>query len=122
MKEEEKTNLKKINIFVLMMLLFSLTGCAKCISTETSIVQVKVVDKYYRVEHRTPVYNGKTIMWVNSPAVYSITVEYEDNQYTVSGGATYNKYSNRIGEYVNGTLQIRKYDNGSVKCKIVGLE
>ena len=105
-----------------MMLLFSLTGCAKCISTETSIVQVKVVDKYYRVEHRTPVYNGKTIMWVNSPAVYSITVEYEDNQYTVSGGATYNKYSNRIGEYVNGTLQIRKYDNGSVKCKIVGLE
>lgn len=42
--------MKKILIILLAMLIltFSLTGCAKCISTETSTVQVQITGEYHK--------------------------------------------------------------------------
>lgn len=110
------------SLAILLTVAFGLTGCVKCISTETAIVQVKVTDEYYRASYVTPTFSGKSTIIITHPAVYKITVEYDRIKYIISGRDTYNKYSNRVGEYINGTLQIKKYDDGTVRYDIVGLE
>ena len=108
--------MKKIlwNLVILLTCVFALTGCAKCISTETSTVQVKVTDEYYEAAHTALEYNViyDMPMLKTVPTKYRITVEYNDIEYNFTDEDTYNKYSNRIGEYVNGILEIKKYDNG----------
>ena len=56
------------------------------------------------------------------PAVYRITVEYNSVEYDISDSDTYNKYSDKIGEYVDGILETKKYDDGTVRYNIVDLE
>ena len=101
---------------------FTLVGCRKCISTETSVVQVKVVDKYYQAAYITMFWNGKSMMPVSHPAIYKIMVEYDGANYNIYGSIVYDQYSNRIGEYVNGILATKKYDDGSIKRDILNLE
>lgn len=116
---------KTLTILLAMLILtFSLVGCAKCISTETSTVQVKITDEYHRAAYTTMHYNlaTKTMIPQSHSAVYRITVEYDGVEYDISGSDTYNKYSDKIGEYTNGTLQTKKYDDGSVRYDIIELE
>lgn len=80
-----------ISMLVAMTLIFILTSCAKCISTETSTVEVKVIDKYYRSAYVTPVNCGKSITMITPPAVYKIMVEYEGNAYAFYSIDTYTK-------------------------------
>ena len=101
---------------------FTLVGCRKCISTETSVVHVKVVDKYYQAAYITMFWNGKSMMPVSHPAIYKIMVEYDGANYNIYGSIVYDQYSNRIGEYVNGILETKKYDDGSIKRDILNLE
>ena len=68
-------------VSVLFILIFTLSGCAKCISTETTTVQVKITDEYHRSMYVIPVYNGKTTTLVTHPAEYRITVEYDGIEY-----------------------------------------
>ena len=118
-----RTQRKFYILFLLLItIILALTGCAKCINTETSTVQVKIVDKYYSSAYTTPVYYGKTWMMTTHPAVYRITVEYNDIQYNINGHSTYEKYSNRIGDSVNAVLQTKTYDDDSVKYEIIELE
>lgn len=118
--------MKKIlyNTALIVTLAFILPGCAKCISTETSTVQVKVINKYYTPEYSISRYdlNLETIVINRNPAVYRIDVEYNGAEFSFYGQPTYKKYSNRVGEYVNATIQIKKYDNDTAKYKITGLE
>lgn len=116
---------KTLTILLAMLIVtFSLVGCAKCISTEISTVQVKVTDEYHRTAYTTMHYSPatKTMLPQSHPAVYRITVEYDGVEYDISGSDTYNKYSDKIGEYTNGTLETKKYDNRTVKYKVIGLE
>ena len=117
---------KKIlySLALLLAFMFILTGCAKCISTETSTVQVKIIDEYHMAAYTTMYYSPatKTMLPQSHPAVYRITVEYDGVEYDISGSDTYNKYSDKIGEYTNGTLQTKKYDDGSVRYDIIELE
>lgn len=101
---------------------FVLTGCTKCISTETSTVQVKIVDKYYRGAYTTPIFNGKTTTIVTHSATYRITVEYNSVKYNISSHKTYNKYYDKVGEYADGILETKKYDDGTEKYRITGLK
>lgn len=116
--------MKKIlcSLAMTLILISSLNGCAKCISTETSTVQVKIVDEYYSAAYMTPVTSGKVHTVIIHPAVYRITVEYNGVEYDISDSDTYDKYSNRVGEYVNGTLETKKYDDGTVRYNIISLE
>ena len=104
--------------------MLTLVGCVKCISTETSTVQVKVVDKYHRESYMTMSYNHatKTMIPRSHPADYGITVEYDGAEYSISGSDTYRKYSTKIGEYVNGTLETKRYDDGTIRYRIVSLQ
>ena len=71
---------KKIlySLALLLAFMFILTGCAKCISTEISTVQVKIIDEYHRAAYTTMHYSPatKTMIPQSHPAVYRITVEY----------------------------------------------
>ena len=108
----------------LLILMFTLVGCAKCIGIETSTVQVKVTDEYYEEDYTEVYYNPVTKISLpkSHPAVYSITVEYDGTEYNISGRDTYNKYSDKIGEYVNALLETTKYDDGTVRYDIISLE
>ena len=97
-------------------------GCAKCISTEYEIVEVTVTDKWYKPMTMTPVRAGKVTTFVTSPAIWQITVDYNGVDYKISGSDTYNKYKDKIGQTVNGKLEIRTYDDGSVRYDIVSLQ
>lgn len=115
----------KNRIFVLLLLvilIFSLGGCAKCISTEYENVEVTIVDKYYKAMWMQPIFTGKTGGMITHPAVYSITVEYNDIEYTINGSDTYNKYKDKIGQTAIGELEIKTYDDGTVEYDIVSLE
>lgn len=116
---------KKISCIILtFILIFAFTGCAKCISTETFTAQVKIVDEYYREAYTTMYYSPSTKTMLPQPhsAIYRITVEYDGIKYGVLGRDTYNKYSDKVGEYTNGLLRIKKYDDGTVKYDVIGLE
>ena len=116
---------KKIlySLALVLAFMFILTGCAKCISTETSTVQVKIIDEYHRAAYTTMHYSPatKTMLPQSHSAVYRITVEYNSVEYNISGSNTYNKYSDKIGEYVDGILETKKYDDGTVRYNIVDL-
>ena len=114
---------KTILMFLLIaVMMFSLVGCAKCISTEYENVEVNIVDKYYRAMYMTPMRVGKVTTIVTHPAVHRITVEYDGIEYTINGSDTYNRYKNKIGQSTIGTLEIRTYDDGSVRNDIISLE
>lgn len=117
-------NVKNIMfIFLLLALLvFNLVGCAKCISTEYENVEVTIVDKYHRAMWMQPIRSGKATTFITHPAVWHITVEYNGVEYTVSGSDTYDRYKDNIGQTTNGQLEIRTYDDGTVKYDIVSLE
>ena len=102
--------------------MFSLVGCAKLISTEYENVEVTIMDEYHRGAYVTPIYTGKVMTMVTHPAVYRITVRYNDVEYTINDRETYNKYSNKIGETTIGVLEIRTYDDGSIKFNITRLK
>ena len=90
--------MKKVLYSIAMMFIFvfSLVGCAKCISTETSTVQVKIIDEYHRAAYTTMYYSPatKTMKPQSHPAVYRITVEYNGVEYNISDSNTYNKPRN----------------------------
>lgn len=113
---------KALILITSIIIIVFLSGCTKCISTETEIVQVKIVDEYHCGTRVQPVFIGKTASYICYPATYRITVEYENVKYNISGKDTYDKYSNRIVEYVNGVLQIKKYDDNSLRYYIINIE
>lgn len=115
----------KNRIFTLLLLLvmiFSLVGCAKCISTEYESVEVVIVDKYHRGMWMQPIRAGKVTTFITHPAVWRITVEYNGVKYYVNGNDTYNKYKDKIGQTTIGELEIKIYDDDTVKYNIVSLE
>lgn len=116
--------MKKFLYSIVFALMLVLTGCAKCISTETSTVQVKITDEYYKAAYTTTHYNLSTKTFFQQPhsAVYRITVEYDGVEYDIFDSDTYNKYSDKVGEYANGILRTDKYDDGSIRLKIINLE
>lgn len=111
-------------IAILIILIFALSSRAKCIGIETSTVQVKVVGKYYREDYTTVEYNVvlKMPMPEVVPEICRITVEYKGIKYDICDKDAYNKYSDMIGEYVNGILQTKQYDDGTVRYDIIELE
>lgn len=106
---------KSFKILTIMILIcsmfFMLVGCRQCIDVKQEEVEVTIVDEYHRGTYCTPVSNGKTIVLITHPAVYKITVEYEDYSFTISGSDTYNKYCDKVGQTTTGVLEIRTYSS-----------
>jgi hypothetical protein len=99
----------------------SFAGCAELINTEHKTVNVRIVDAYHRSAWAQPMMAGKVMTMITHPAVYRIDVEYEGVEYSVSGSDTYNAYKDLVGETVPAILEIRTYDDGTVKYDIISL-
>jgi hypothetical protein len=93
----------------------------KYINTEYKTVGVKIVDADYSDSHITPIMIGKTPSIQHHHEEYAITVEYDDVEYVFGDEDAYEKYHDRIGEQVIGTLRIRTYKNGRIKHDIIEL-
>lgn len=110
-----------IVLLVLLPVFTIMAGCAELISTEYETVQVKIVDKYHRGSYLTPMRAGKVTTYITHPAVWRITVEYEGVEYSISGHDTYDRYKDMVGETISATLEIRRYDDGTIKYDITEL-
>lgn len=111
-----------VTILLSIFSIFLLSGCAKLVSTENSTVQVKIVDAYYKSPYTTFMYINNMLIPQTNPAEYKLAVRYNGVRYWFDNKNIYEKYSNRIGEYTSGTLETRKYDDGTRKYRIVELE
>ena len=112
-------------VFCLMLtilLVFSLTGCADLISTETKKVDVLITYEDYSGAWLQPMWTGKMFTYIAHPAQYEITVKYDGIEYTLDNETYYNAYKNRIGDTITGTLEVKTYDDGTVKYDIIALE
>ena len=109
-------------MIIITLLIIPLCGCKKLISKEYKEVEVVVIDKYYRAMYITPMKVGKVTMMQTHPAKYRITVKYNDVKYTLNGKKTYDKYKDKVGETVIGVLEIRTYDDGTIKYDITELK
>jgi hypothetical protein len=56
------------------------------------------------------------------PASYNTVVEYDSVEYSLSSSETYYKYRDKIGKTAKGKLETKRYDDGSMKIRIVSLE
>lgn len=113
---------KIISTILCLIFAFSLFGCAKCISTETTEVEVKITDEYHRGSYMVPMRVGKVTTFRTSPAIYKITVEYNGNEYAITGRDIWNSYKDKLGEMVTGILETKIYDDESVKYNIISLK
>lgn len=109
---------KIISILIIFCLMFVFTGCARCINIEYENVEVEIVDSYHRGFYMQPIYNGKSFYYISHPAIYKITVEYNGKRYTFDGSDTYNKFKDKIGQKATGVLQIKTYDDNTIKYDI----
>ena len=115
--------MKKIFCLIFAILLvFSLTGCADLISTETQKVDVLITYEDYSGAWLQPVWTGKVFTYIPHPAQYEITVKYDGIEYTLDNETYYNAYKDRVGDTITGTLEIKTYDDGTVKYDIIALE
>ena len=122
--------MKKILCSIMILLLtISITGCDEIVTLsnvdiERTTVKVKVVNQYHQYPHGSYAYSPMTgkFEYVCIPGTYLITVEYQGEQYEFSGMSTYQKYKDKVGKYVNGILQTKKYEDGTTSQKIVDLE
>lgn len=117
----------KNKILVLLLstiLIFNIVGCAKCISTEYENVEVNIVEEYYKPSYTTLIYNAllKIPMIQTHSAIYRITVEYNGVKYIISGSDTYLKYKDKINQTAIGKLEIKTYNDGTVRYDIISLE
>ena len=111
--------MKKILILMTLTTLVLLTSCAKLINTEYKEVEVKITDTYYRAPYTTPIRVGKTTTYVHHPSAYYVYVEYEGIEYTLGGIGIYNEYKSKVGQIVQGKLEINTYDNDTIKYDIL---
>lgn len=118
-----KTRFFRVAIIIaaLLIAMSSFTACAKVISTKEEVVQVKIVDEYYKAAWSQPVRIGKVMSAIYHPAQYVITVEYNGVTYDINDREAYNLYKTSIGEYAEGFLITTTYDDGTVKYDVTAL-
>ena len=109
-------------LILLLVLLLTITGCAKLISTETEKVDVLITETNYQHAWSQPVIVNKVITLIHHPAQYEVTVKYDGIEYTLDDETYYKAYKDRVGETITGTLEIQTYDDSTIKKKIVALE
>lgn len=111
-----------VSFLSILCLVFTLTGCSKCVNIEYEDVEVTIIDEFYRPKYTTHAFAGGVTTTISHPAQYSITVEYDGVEYKISGSDTYNKYKGMVGQTAIGTLEVYTYSDGVVRYNIVNLE
>lgn len=107
----------KICLLLLVVALL-LSGCAisKEVKRESENVIGVVVSTNYTPPRIIPINCGKVITFINQPASYRVTVEYNGIRKVFDDSFLYNNY--KAGDNINLTLITIYYDNGDLRQKL----
>ena len=107
----------KICLLLLVVALL-LSGCAipKEVKRESENVIGVVVSTNYTPARIIPINCGKVITFINQPASYRVTVEYNGIRKVFDDSFLYNNY--KAGDNINLTLITIYYNNDEVRYKI----
>lgn len=113
---------KILTIIISGLLIFTLTGCSHIVETTQEDVIVTIINSDYDSAWMQPVKIGKNTTYINHSAKYEIYVEYKGESYIVDDETIYEKFKDKIGETVIGTLKTNTYDNGRSYYYIIDLK
>ena len=109
-------------LLISLLLVISLTGCAKCVSVVRKEVEVEVVDAFYSPTKITPVRVGKVWTYPVVPEKFEITVRYGGTARVFDNQFIYKRYKDKVGSSVIGILETTPYDNGYIEVRIAALK
>lgn len=112
-----------ISILLLLIVIFSLASCAKCIRTEVSEVEVELVEAYYRLgsTYFIPMRVGKTTIMSprKHPDEYIVKVKYNDTTYTFNDYDFFKAHEyDEYGSTIIMLWVIKEFDDGSFKTEL----
>lgn len=111
--------MKKRNVILLLLVIMILfVGCSKVIQTQTITVLATITEIDYISDLILPVQCGQTTIYQTLPARYEITVEFGDIETTIDNEELYNKYKDKIGNFVMCDLITTHYDNGKISKEL----
>ena len=110
-----------VSLVIIGLVIFLVSRRAKLVNTEYKEVNVKVIDVGHIASYVTPLMIGKVMTMQVRPAVYRVTVEYNDSEYVINDSETYSKYKDKIGHTALGVLKNCTYSDGTVSSSIVQL-
>jgi hypothetical protein len=105
-------------LLLVSILLTCLSGCAKVVRTETTVVEATVVDTYHKAAWMQPIWNGKFFSYIFYSAEYKVTLQYENYKITVDDESLYRTYKDNIGAIVECNLVTTYYDDDTSKTEL----
>lgn len=111
-----------IKIFFVCIIIIPICNTPKCISTEYQEVTVEIVDAYHKGAWIQMMPTGKSIVTVPHAAKYEITVQYEENKYTINDKDVYAKYWDKIGHQTSAIMEVKTYEDESIEYNIQTLK
>lgn len=105
----------KIAIILCVIALCIGIGHKTVINVERENVKATLIRGHYRNEWYESTDKGE----VYHPEPYTITAYCNNEEFHIADKETYIKYSRRIGEVVNGTLNTYTYSNGTTEKELI---
>lgn len=114
--------MKRILVLFLILDLFMMTSCKKCIKEEKLYDAVLITDVIYVPQRMQPYYiNGKIYFYIY-PAEYKTIVEYKRKQYELFDYQAYNLCKDNGGKMIQAEITKKTYDDGSIKYFVIKLK
>ena len=103
-------------LLLVVTLLLSSCAISKEVKRESENVIGVVVSTNYTPPRIIPINCGKVITFINQPASYRVTVEYNGIRKVFDNSFLYNNY--KVGDNINLTFITIYYDNGDLRQKL----
>lgn len=103
-------------LLLVVVLLLSSCAISKEVKRESENIIGVVVSTNYIPARIIPINCSKVITFINQPASYRVTVEYNGIQKVFDNSFLYNNY--KVGDNINLTLITIYYDNNEVRYKL----
>lgn len=110
-----------VMLFVIVMVVMTMTGCAKVVSEESFEAAVRIIDVDYDPAVIVPIKSGNVTIMQTTPADYDVTVEYAGVEYNVDGASDYRLAKDNVGSSMLAKIVKTRYEDGTVKFRVTGL-
>lgn len=119
----KKTNKFFKICFIIMLTSILLIGCkAELVERTTFTDSVVIVDTYHSDMFMQPITTGKVITFITHPAVYRVTVKYNNEEFSFDNSDLYNKYKDEIGQKISATIQKNVYADDTTEYEVIEIE
>lgn len=109
--------MKKLIAFVILLLaIFTSTGCKSAVAVTEETVTARIEDKNFKGASVTIVNVGRMVNQIHHSAEYHVIIEYEGRRYNFDNESIYNNYD--IGDEIEVIKEVKEYSDGSYKVKI----